>query len=218
MITYAEDMGFFGRLDLEPGERLPYVKDKYAQEQARQVFRFKAKAGFNRKIWREVEIKGGQKLADLDQILRSAFQLDSCDHLGGFWKLIPRGTTRRVREVEIGDVDPMGEGSAADLHIGGLDLKPGDRMKYVHGFGDWNEHFLTLEDISNAKERVKYPRLAAQNKPCHHYCQDCKAKGEKTVATWICGDCSLKQRREVLVCENCLKARHAEHYANEILY
>jgi hypothetical protein len=218
MITYAEEMGLFDRMDLGPGEPLPYIKDKYTREQTGQVYRFKADSGYNRKIWREVEIKGGQRLADFDQILRSAFHLDSTDHLGGFWKLIPRGTTKRVREVEIGDVDPMGEGSAADLHVGGLDLKPGDRLKYVYDFGDWIEHFLTLEEISNAKKGVEYPRLTAQNKPRHHYCQDCKAKGEKTVATWICVDCSEKRGKDVLVCEDCIKAGHEEHYADELVY
>ena len=203
MITYAEEMGLFDRIGLEPGERLPYVKDKYARGQAGQVFRFKAEAGFNKKVWREIEIKSNQRLADLDQILREAFQLDSMDHLGGFWKLIPRGTTKRVREVEIGDVDPMGEGSAADLHVGGLELKPGDRMKYVYDFGDWIEHFLTLEEISTAEKGAEYPRIVGQNKPRYRYCQVCAEKDKKTIATIICIDCSNRKEKDILVCDTC---------------
>ena len=219
MITYAEDLGFFDRMALtEPGERLPYVQDNYIKEQAGQVYRFKVEMAYDKKIWREVEIKGGQKLAELDQILRAAFDLDTWDHLGGFWKLIQRGTTKRVREVEIGDIDPMGEGSAADLHISGLDLKPGDRLKYVYDFGDWIEHFLTLEEISSAEKSAKYPRIVSQNKPRYRNCQVCAEKGKKTVATIICIDCSNRKEKDVLVCEECYEEKHQDHYYEEILY
>ncbi|MEW6094900.1 MAG: hypothetical protein AB1531_13145, partial [Chloroflexota bacterium] len=67
MITYAEDMSPFDRIALtEPGERLPFVKDKYTREKAGQVFRFKAEMAYNKRIWREVEIKGNQRVAELD--------------------------------------------------------------------------------------------------------------------------------------------------------
>ena len=30
------------------------------------------------------------------------------DHMGGFWKLIPRGKSKKkFREVEIGDINPL---------------------------------------------------------------------------------------------------------------
>jgi hypothetical protein len=218
MITYPEKMGFFNRIGMASGERLPYIKDNYTSEQARQVFRFRAETGYNHKIWRDVEILGRQKMADFDSFLRGAFQLDKSDHLGGFWKLVPRGTTKRVREVEIGDVDPLGEGGAADLHIGGLDLKPGDRLKYVYDFGDWIEHFLTLDEISTAEKSVEYPRIVGQNKPRYLYCQLCAEKGKKTVATILCIDCSDQKREDVLVCKDCSAEKHQDHYYQEILY
>jgi predicted amidophosphoribosyltransferase len=65
---------------------------------------------------------------------------------------------------------------------------------------------------------VKYPRIVGQNKPKYRYCQSCQAKGRKTVATWVCIDCSNDQQKEVLVCEDCLYEKHEDHYAEEILY
>jgi hypothetical protein len=219
MITYAEDLGLFERMTVrESGKNIPYIHDKYTREQANQVYRFKAELGDSKGIWREVEIKGGQRLAELDRILRMAFQLDTSDHLGGFWKLIPRGTSKRVREIEIGEVDPLGGGSAADLHVGGLDFKPGHRLKYVYDFGDWVEHFLTLEEISTAAGGVQYPRIASQNKPRYKYCQACADDGKKTVATIICYDCSNREGKDILVCEGCFNKRHFEHYYGEIVY
>jgi hypothetical protein len=219
LITYAEDLTSIDRIAMrKTGGRLLHVTDTPTREQAGQVYRFKAEAGYSKKIWRDVEIKGGQTLAELDSILREAFQLDTWDHLGGFWRLIPRGNTKRIREVEIGDVNPMGEGSAADLHVGGLDLKPGDRLKYVYDFGDWIEHFLTLEEITAVEKDVKYPRIIAQNKPRYRYCQVCAEKGEKTVATIICIDCSNKRQKEILICEECCGKEHEEHYYEEIVY
>lgn len=218
MITYPEELSFFDRIGVESGERLPYIKDGYKREQAGQVFRFKAETGYDKKIWREIEIKSGQRLGEFDHFLRKTFQLDTSDHLGGFWKLIPRGTTKRIREVEIGDVDPLGEGSAADLHVGGLDLKLGDRLKYVYDFGDWIEHFLTLEEITSVEKDVKYPRIVGQNKPRYRYCQACAETGKKTIATIFCFDCSNRQGKDVLVCEDCYGKKHQNHYCEEILY
>jgi hypothetical protein len=219
MITYAEDLSLFERMTVrESGKNLPYIHDKYTREQANQVYRFRAESGDSKGIWREVEIKGSQRLVDLDRILRMAFQWDTSDHLGGFWKLIPRGTSKRVREIEIGDVNPLGGGSAADLHVGGLDFKPGDRLKYVYDFGDWFEHFLTLKEISTAVEGVKYPRIASQNKPRYKYCQACTDDGKKTIATIICLDCSNRKKEDVLVCKDCYRRQHQNHDYEVIVY
>ena len=109
------------------------------------------------------------------------------------------------------------EGSGANLHIAGLGLQPGDKLEYVYDFGDWIEHVIELEDIGKAEKGVQYPRITEQNKPRYRYCQSCKAKGRKTVATYICITCSNEQQREVLVCEDCLMAEHEDHYAEEIV-
>jgi hypothetical protein len=99
-----------------------------------------------------------------------------------------------------------------------MDFKPGDRLKYVYDFGDWNEHFLTLEEISTAAGGVQYPHIAGQNKPRYKYCQACAESGKKTIATIICFDCSNRKGKDVLVCESCFRKRHFEHYYEEIMY
>jgi len=138
--------------------------------------------------------------------------------MSGFWRLIRRGKGKRYREVELGDINPFGEGDGADVVIGSLDLEPGSKLRYVYDFGDWIEHDIALEAIVPPDQNAEYPRLVAQNKPRYRYCESCKAKGKETVATWICIECSDRQDREVLVCKDCLWTEHEEHYADEILY
>jgi hypothetical protein len=193
-------------------------EEPYSQEQARQVYRFKAALQHRPELWRRPDIQGGQTLADFDAVLRDAFHHDTSDHLGGFWKLVRRGTGRRFREVDLGDIDPLGGGSGADQHVAGLGLKPGDELKYVYDFGDWIEHRLTLEEVAASESGVTYARIVAQNQPRHRYCQACKSKKRKTVATWICLQCSDAQQREVLVCEDCLIATHEDHDAEGVMY
>ena len=55
-----------------------------------QVYRFKVELWYRKNLWRTIEIQGKQSLAELDGALRGAFNHDIWDHLGGFWKLVPR--------------------------------------------------------------------------------------------------------------------------------
>ncbi len=187
-------------------------------ELARKVYRFKAAFRRRRGLWRRIEIQGEQTLADLDAILRDAFEHDHWDHLSGFWRQLRRGKSKRFRQVKLATVDPFGEGEGADLPIGGLGLQPGDQLEYVYDFGDWVEHVLTLEEIIESEPGADYPRVVGRNRPRYRYCESCKAEGSKTVATWICVECSNAEQREVLVCEDCLTDYHEEHYADPILY
>ena len=194
-------------------------EEPFTPEQAEKVYRFKAALKHRKGLWRRVEIQGGQTLADLDSILRDAFDHDSMDHLGGFWKLVRRGQSRRFREINLGDVHPFGGGgSAEDLRIAGLELQVGDRLKYVYDFGDWIEHEITLEAIDAPQAEEQYPLISDQNKPRYRYCESCKAEGRRTVATYICIDCSNEEQRMVLVCEDCLEEDHEDHYADETIY
>ena len=98
-------------------------------------------------------------MADLNHLLINIFHGDEWDHLGGFWKLIPRGgSKRRYREVEVATVNPFGDGTGADTPIAGLGLKVGDRLKWVYDFGDWHEYRLELETIEEQTDGVEYPR------------------------------------------------------------
>lgn len=186
-------------------------------QQGQQVYRFKAALKHRPGLWRQIEIQGEQTLGQFDRILRSAFEHD-WDHMGGFWKKVRRGQTKRFREIDLGNVDPFGEGEAAGRPVADLGLMPGDQLKYVYDFGDWIEHTLTLEEVVEPEEGAEYPRLAAQNKPRYRYCERCRERGRKTVAVTICIDCSNRQQRDVLLCDQCALEKHEDHYLDEVLY
>jgi hypothetical protein len=206
-----------------PLERMVYEEEPVPQvafspAQGRQVFRFKAALWHRPGLWRTIEIQGEHTLAEFDAILRHAFEHDVFDHMGGFWKLVRRGQGKRFREVDVGDVDPVGGGSGAEVHIASLGLEPGHQLKYVYDFGDWIQHRITLEEIVGPEKQVTYPHIVARNKPRYKNCQTCRDQGRESRATWICIECSNRRQREVLVCEDCLGREHDDHYAEEILY
>ena len=203
---------------LHPEKETTPAKVPFTRAQAQRVYRFKAAFRHQPGLWRCIEIEGGQTLLDFDEILRDAFQHDPLDHLSAFWKLVMRGRGNRFREIELGDANPFGEGNAADLHVAGLGLKPGDQLKYVYDFGDWIEHLITLEEIKEPEGGAKYPRIVARNKPHYEDCQSCQSKGRRVVATWICLDCSYRRQQEVLVCQDCLRAEHEDHHTEKIVY
>jgi hypothetical protein len=200
-----------------------------SSEQRQMVYRFKAHLVGRPKIWREIEIQGKQTLADLDIALRDAFNHDVFDHLGGFWKLIPRaaqaktmskrssGRAARMREVEVGDVEPMGGGDGARIKVAELGLAVGEKLKYVYDFGDWIEHQLTLQAIETSQSEVEYSREVGRNRPNYAYCVECQKKDKQQIAKWICLDCSTGPDDEILLCEKCAD-KHEDHYLEEILY
>ena len=218
MIRYSEWLSDFDMFDAWSEDAAASQESvSLSPEQARAIYRFKAALKHRKSLWRRIEIQGEQTLADFNQILVDAFGHD-WDHLGGFWKRVRRGKSKRYREIDLGTVDPLGEGTGADTPIAAIELQPGDTLKYVFDFGDWIEHSLTLEEIVEPEEGVTYPRIATQNKPRYRYCETCKAEGRKTVATWICIDCSNREQRDILLCEDCLDKEHQDHYTDEILY
>jgi len=218
ILKYPEDMPPFEHMMLPDDEHLPWIRNNYTKKQSRDVYRFKVSLGFNSPIWRVIEISAGQTFADLDVAIRDAFGHDRFDHMGGFWKMIPRGTSqKKFREIEIGDINPLEEGTAADLHVGGMDLKPGDLMKYVYDFGDWIEHEVRLEGISTIETGKSYPVVVERNKPKYQYCVICESKGKETTATLVCLQCSA-QKRVIFLCEDCADKKHEEHYLEEIIY
>lgn len=200
------------------GEEREIPVVSFSKEQGKQVYRIKAERTDKPAIWRTVEILGKQTLADLSNILVSAFGYDS-DHMAGFWKLIPRKGSRKVRyrEVDLGDVNPFGEGDGAPIKIAEIGLAEGDKLKFVFDFGDWLEHTLTIEAIAQAKTGAKYPQETGRNKPKYAYCTKCKENGLNTIAPLICLTCSDKYQKEMLYCEKCAQD-HENHYLEEILY
>lgn len=201
------------------GQSLIAPGQQFKKEEGQQVYRMRARLTHKPAIWREVEIQGKQTLEDLDHVLRNAFQHDTSDHLSRFWKKVVRsgGPRKRYREVDLGTVNPFDYGEGSDTAISALKLRVGDQLKYVYDFGDWIEHTLELQSLSNPEKSVRYPREVARNKPKYGYCVECQKIGKQTIATWICYTCSNKEPREVLVCKKCLR-KHEDHYADEILY
>jgi hypothetical protein len=200
-----------------------------SSEQRQMEYRFKAHPVGRPKIWREIEIQGKQTLADLDIALRAAFNRDVYDHMGGFWKLIPRAAQAKTmskrsskrqvrhRQIDLGSVNPMGEGDGADIKISELGLAIGEQLKYVYDFGDWIEHQLILQAIEGPQSDVKYPREVARNQPEYAFCVECQKKGIQQVAKWICLECTTDPEQDILLCEKCAD-KHEDHYLEEILY
>ncbi len=176
------------------------------------VYVFKAALKYRKGIWRRIEIKGNQMLGDFDHVIRKAFNHDTEDYLSEFFP------GRVWRSEGFGEIEPGGNGSGAKKQIDQLGLTDGNTIEYVYDFGDDIQHVITLEKIVEPGKETAYPRIASKNKPRYRYCELCKKQGKKTLATWICIECSDEEQREVLLCENCLMEKHKEHYADEILY
>ena len=215
-ITYVENLNMLESMLMDG--KPPVTVQRFTSKQGNQVYSFKAAFKHRKSLWRLIEIQGGQTLEDLDVILRKAFGHDRSDHLSGFWKLVRRGQGKRFREIRLGDTEPFGGGSGAHLKLAGLGFQVGDELKYVYDFGDWIEHEITLEGIESPQAGVEYPRVSEQNKPRYKYCENCRAEGRKTVATYICIWCSNDEQREVLICEDCLDKYHEDHYVDEMIY
>ena len=204
------------------GNKRKLQKKSVSKEQNEQVYRFKADLKYRPKIWRMIEIQGKNTLEDFNRILVAVFDHDF-DHLGGFWKLVPRGETARgvtrYREVDLGSVDPFGEGDGADVTIAELELAVGSKMKYVFDFGDWIEHVLPLEAIELPQTNAKYPREAKRNMPKYANCVECLKKGKETVAIYVCLTCTKKPEEERLLCQDCVEKHESkDHYVEKIPY
>jgi hypothetical protein len=210
--SFAPIESLMGRERAKP-KTLPF-----SGAQSQQVYCFKVALKHRPGLWRRIEIQGRQTLEDLDGVLRGEFKHDFSDHLSGFWRKVRRGGTKRSREVEIGTVEPFGGGDGAEKRIAGLGLAVGDELKYVYDFGDWIEHKIMLEAITEPQTNVKYPRVVGQNKPQYQDCERCAAQGRQTRATWVCHHCSGEQGRMVVFCEDCLSPEHEDHYVDEIVY
>lgn len=136
-------------------------------DQERTIYRCKIHPTYNKKLWRRIEVLGRQTLRELNGFLVDEFKHD-WDHMGGFWRLVPRGAGKRVREMEIAQISPFvdEEDVGAELRIAELGLEPGDRLRWVYDFGDWHEYDLLIEDVEDAPAiDADYPRVVARNKP-----------------------------------------------------
>ena len=178
------------------------------------VYVFKVAFRFRKGLWRRIEIKGNQTLADFDHIVREAFAHDQGDHLSEFY----RKRKGRRHSEGFGIIEPGGGGVGAMVQIWQLGLRESDELEYVYDFGDNIQHIITLEKIKEIEKKVTYPRIIAKNKPRYRYCEECEEQGKKTVAQWICIECSDEEGRGVYLCDECATANHDDHWIEEIVY
>ncbi|MBU0710370.1 hypothetical protein KJ762_06870 [bacterium] len=174
------------------------------------VYVFKVALKHVKGLWRRIEIRSDQTLGNFDRIIRDAFNHDTWDHLGEFYK-------ERWSQGGYGEIYPDGKGSGTGKQIEQLGLSEGDKFGYVYDFGDEIHHILTLEKIMEPEKGVKYPRVISKNKPNYRYCETCKKQGQKTIAKWICIECSEDKESDVILCEDCME-EHEDHFVDEILY
>ena len=211
--SFAPIESLMGRERAKP-KTLPF-----SGAQGQQVYRFKAALKHRPGLWRRIEIQGGQTLEDLDGVLRGEFKHDFSDHLSGFWRKVRRGDTKRSREVEIGTIEPFGGGDGAEKRIAGLGLAVGDELKYVYDFGDWIEHKITLEAITEpAGGHQVSARGGAEQAAIPGLRTLCCARAARRAPPGFVIHCSDEQGRMVVLCEDCLIAEHEDHYADEIVY
>ncbi len=221
-ITYAEKRSPLESMlaDLqEEFEPAPAPSKSLTPAQESTVYRFKIHATRNKKRWRRIEILGGQTLRDLNSFLVEEFKHD-WDHMGGFWRLVPRGAGKRVREVEIARISPFAdnEDRGANLRMAELDLEPGSQLRWVFDFGDWHQYDLVIEDVEDAPAQgVEYPRVVTQNKPHYLYCAACQEQGRQTIATHVCRECSSRREQPVAFCDDCVAEHDEEHYTEDRL-
>jgi hypothetical protein len=146
----------------EDEETVAVREQPFTREQGQQMYRFKASAYGKRE--RIIEIQGKHTLADWDNILREAFDLDRLDHLSESTRIIPWGKRKKPHEMRYGELNPFERTPAAKVRVAGLGLEVGAQFVYVYDFGDWIEHRLTLEDIHAPDRADKYPRIVAATK------------------------------------------------------
>jgi len=216
-IRYAESRTLMAQVAAEArGESLLPPLKAASQDMTQKVFTFHAALKRRKGLWRRIELHGEQSLADFDRILRHAFMHDTSDHLSGFWRRLRRGNTKRFREVELGTIDPLGDGEGAERQVGRLDLKVGDQLHYVYDFGDWIEHIIELKAIGEPQADAEYPRIVDRSKPRYRNCTECALEGKKTRAIWYCHTCS-EPDDPVLLCDQCM-LDHEDHYLEEVRY
>lgn len=116
---------------------------------AQAVYHVRVSAPGGKRARARLQLPGAITLAEVDALLRDRLRLDPIDHLSGFWRLVRRGGTNRVREVELATINPfVGGDEGADIQWAALGLAPDDELKYVYDFGDWIEFRLRVERVA----------------------------------------------------------------------
>jgi Plasmid pRiA4b ORF-3-like protein len=132
----------------------------------KQVYVFKADLVGVTGVRRTIAIRTDQTLDDLHHALRASFAWHD-EHLysfwlkGGFWARNASEYTHPFHAAQPNPLGPLAPGPApksADVRLDRLNLRRGQRIAYVHDFGDEWRVTLTLRQIT-ADGGGSYPQL-----------------------------------------------------------
>ena len=127
------------------------------------VYVFKVKLGYDRRVWRRIEIQGDQTLHDLSYAILDAFDFEDFLHLYSFFM------SGEVGDLSSEYVSPdYFEGSnlwqeekrsADEVKVCSLGLKPRQRFLYLFDYGDdWRFEVQFMGRV-DSKEGATYPRI-----------------------------------------------------------
>jgi hypothetical protein len=135
----------------------------------KQIYVFEAELVDFTDIRRTIAMRSTQTLDDLHHMLRAAFEWDE-EHLysfwlkGGFWARNGSEYTHPFHAAQSNPLVPFATGPAPKSAVVRLDrvkLRRGQRLAYVHDFGDEWRVALTVRQIT-ADDGGVYPRLLGQ--------------------------------------------------------
>jgi len=114
---------------------------------------FKVALGWNRRIWRTIELLDNQTLHDLHNAIQSAFDWDD-DHLYAFFMTNKAWDRRESYGAPHSDMR-----SASKARLNQLGLRPSQKFLYVFDFGDELRHEITVMGQVTFDPTAKYPRI-----------------------------------------------------------
>jgi hypothetical protein len=160
-------------------------KDKTAKSFISDIYVFKVKCFNKKRIWRQIEIKRNQSLADLHLAILDCYNLD-LGHLYSFFM------NNRFWDVHT----EITHTAARRKKIGQLNLIPKQKFAYLYDFGD--EYRFEVELVATLQERnrkVAYPREVKRNKPIIKMCDECKSSDRPI--EWYC------TIHDIYLCDQC---------------
>lgn len=129
------------------------------------IYVFKVKLGYDKRVWREIEIRGGQTLHALSLAIVEAFDFYDW-HLYSFY-MSGRAwdpSTEYVTPDYIQDPWDDEKMKANEVKISSLELEPKQRFLYLFDYGDeWRFEVQFLKRIAS-EDGVDYPRIAKRRR------------------------------------------------------
>jgi hypothetical protein len=109
-------------------------------------------------IWRRIEVPASSTLAELHDVIQLAMGWED-SHM----HLFEIGAVRYGHGDNEWDEDEL---DGANYLLGDLDLREGDRFRYIYDFGDDWVHVVTVEHISRDVPESDVPRLIGGARAC----------------------------------------------------